>query len=216
TAVLARVHQVSGGKLVADNSPCTSGDRFTFESARVIGVSSAAGNDCSETPSVALYSRATLRWKTTAPRSQRMLRVGKATIADCSTRHFLMEIPFLLGPEGIVTLPAPAQCISVRAVSGTFAPIEWPRLDLAAGTERDLGTVTRTTAATLYVRVSAADGGPAIGVLVSAARVEDLVSLRHVLEIAAVPPITRGVTDANGWLALNGIPDARVVLLLRQ
>jgi len=216
TAVLARVHQVSGGKLVEVSSPCTSGDRFTFESARFIGVSSAAGNDCSETPSVALYSRATLRWKTTAPRSERMPRAGKATIADCSTRHFLTEIPFLLGPEGIVTLPAPARCISVRAVSGTFAPIEWPRLDLAAGVERDLGTVTLTTAATLYVRVSAADGRPASGVLVSAARVDDLVSLRNVLEIAAVPPITRGVTDAKGWLALNGIPDARVVLLLRQ
>lgn len=216
TAVPARVHQASGGKLVEVSGPCTSGDRFTFESPRFIGVSSAAGNDCSDTPSVTLYPRATLRWKMAAPRSERMPRVGKATISDCGTRHFLTEIPFLLGQEGVVSLSAPAQCIGVRAVSGTFAPIEWPRLDLAGSAERDLGTVTVTAAATLYVRVSAPDGRPASGVLVSAARVDDLVSLRNVLEIAAVAPITRGVTDAKGWLVLNGIPGARVVLILRH
>jgi hypothetical protein len=215
TPAPARLRTVSGGTLVEVSTPCAAGDRFTFESPRLIGAVAASG-DCADTTSVALHRRATIRWKMTAPRSERLPRVGKATIADCETHHVVMELPFLIGQDGTTALAAPAMCIGVRAVAGTFAPMEWPRLDLQAGAERDLGAIALTTAATLYVRVYAPDGRPASGVAVSAARVDDLVPLRNVLDVAAVPPIARGVSDAKGWLALNGIPEGRMVLVVRR
>jgi len=213
--VPARLREVSGGQLVEVSAPCVAGDRFTFESPRLIGVSS-PGSGCADSSPVALHERAALHWKMLAPSPERLPRVGKATIADCDTRHFIVEFPFLIREDGVARLPAPAQCVSVRAVAGRFAPMEWPRLDLTNHAERDLGTIALAAASTLYVRVFAPDGRPASGVAVSAARVEDLVPLRNVLDVAAVPPLARGVTDAKGWLALNGLPDGRVALVLRR
>lgn len=215
TPLPVRLRHVSGGTMAEVDTPCAAGDRITFESAHFAGGVLASG-DCSGTPSVALHPRATLHWTMTAPRPEHLPATGKASISDCETHHFVVEMPFVIAPNGAATLPVPAQCISVRATAGTFSPIEWPRLELTAGAERDLGAVALSTAATLYVRIFAADGRPAGGVAVSAARVDDLVPLRNVLDVAAVAPVARGITDAKGWVALNAIPAARIVLVLRR
>lgn len=214
-AVPARVRQVSGGELVEVNAPCADHDRFTFESSRLVGASSPAGG-CAETSAVTLHDRATLRFKISTHVAERLPRVGKATISDCATHHYIAELPFLIADDGAATLYAPAGCVSVAATAGKFAPFGWPRLELAAGPPRDLGIVTLNIGTALFVRVVASDGHPASGVTVSVARVDDLAPLRNVLDVAAVAPVARGVTDAKGWLALNAIPDGRLVLALRR
>jgi hypothetical protein len=215
TPLRVRVEHVSGGEVVVVNAPCIAGDRFTFESPRLLGASTLPGS-CAEPPAVTLHDRATLRFKLSPPLPVRLPRTGVAAVSDCDTKHLIADVPFLINDDGAATLLAPAGCIAVRATAGKFAPVEWPRLDLAAAAQRDLGLVKLGFAASLLVHVSAPDGRPAEGVTVSAERVDDLVPLRNVLDVAAVAPIARGLTDAKGWLALNGIPEGRIVLVLRR
>jgi hypothetical protein len=117
-------------------------------------------------------------------------------------------IPFAVDGSRVSTA-APAGCGErTLSVSG-FAPVR------VSSTQRDLGKVDLTEGAAVAFRVrSARDAEVQRGVHVTAVRAGELASLRNPLNVDDLA-LSTTVTDAAGWARFSGLPQERIIFLLR-
>jgi hypothetical protein len=208
----ATTERASGGRLLTTRVPCMPGSSVMLETGTAIGIAVLDGT-CNDVLRIPLLPAAKVIARVTVPAGVRAPASASLRLAKCVTGRPEIEIPVAVQESRLrATVPAGCEEISFRA--GGFVPVTIPP-PLKTGETRDLGAIALSPGAAVSVQVrSARDAEPRPGVRITAVRAHELATLRRDLDFDRIA-VASGVTDSSGWARLEGLPEEKVVFLLR-
>jgi len=184
-----------------------------LETGTAIGIAVLDGT-CNDVLRMPLLPAAKVIARVTVPAGVRAPSSASLRLAKCIAGRPEIEIPVAVQESRLhATVMAGCEEMSLRA--GGFAPATIPPPPLKTGETRELGAIALSRGAAVSMQVrSARDAEPRPGVRITAVRAHELATMRRDLDFDRLA-IASGVTDASGWARLEGLPEEKVVFLLR-
>lgn len=205
--------RLSGGILLTARAPCIPGSAVVLESGTGVGGAVLDGT-CTEWLRVPLLPAAKVAARLAVPAGASMPSSASLRLAKCTGGRPPIEIPVAVETARLHA-SVPAGCAEMSLRAGGFAPVPLAPPALQAGETRNLGTIALPQGAAVSIQVrSARDAEPRPGVRVTAVRAHELATMRRDLDFDRLA-LAGAVTDSAGWVRLDGLPDEKVVFLLR-